>query len=433
MASPQKGIYMATSDDAFAAFAKQAEQESKQRQEVKKPFEFTEMHWTGLNPNVPKIIRAVGGAPDSKEDKGTAVTRRISWIIGDDGKKFRAILPEKADDPDHLLWRVIAAVNETTYINKKKVFIHEDRNPELFRMVNKNGLSEMDKKAMFDTGWMGKTKFLMNVIDREKMDWHRKTKHTLALSKSVNETNDGKVYADEGVPAFGFSNLLATGVFKFYKDWRKYDLGITKTGLKETPYRIINASKYKDEIPEDLQALVSEEAWLTQEELGWEVYDFEKLFKYTNMTKIYNHLKIGIQKIDARLGTKFDKMFKEAVEKETEERELAAGREDSGVVTPDNGDTSWNPMNDVVEAPKAVEAPKTREKKAAAPAGIDASLLKGWDVLNEEERQLITAVKTEKGQVVVSYSSGDEILKCQQCGVGSPESFGHCPSCGLVF
>jgi len=300
-------------------------------------------------------------------------------------------------------------------------------------MVNKNGLSEMDKKAMFDTGWMGKTKFLMNVIDREKMDWHRKTKHTLALSKSVNETNDGKVYADEGVPAFGFSNLLATGVFKFYKDWRKYDLGITKTGLKETPYRIINASKYKDEIPEDLQALVSEEAWLTQEELGWEVYDFEKLFKYTNMTKIYNHLKIGIQKIDARLGTKFDKMFKEAVEKEAEERELAAGREDSGVVTPDSGDTSWNPMNDVVEAPKAVEAPKTREKKAAASSGIDTNLLKGWDVLNEEERQLITAVKTEKGQVVVSYSTADEILKCQQCGVGSPESFGHCPSCGLVF
>lgn len=427
-------------DDAFAAFAKQAETEAKERQKAPGgTFQFEEVSWTGLNPNVPKIVRAVGGAPDSNEDKGTAVTRRISWIVGDNGKKFRVVFPEKQDDPDHLLWKMIAAINETTYVNKKKIFIHETKNPELFRMVNKNGLEETDKKAMFDSGWLGKTKFIMNVIDREQMKWHREHKHTLLLSKSVTESGD-KVYADEGVPAFGFANLLATGIFKFYKDWRKYDLGITKTGLKETPYRIINATKYKEEIPEELQALVSDAPWLTEEELSWEVYDLQKLFKYTPMTKIYNNLKLSIQKIDARLGTKFDKLFKEAVEKEAEAKELAKSGNDDGETTPDNGDDqSWNPENDakvVAEASAAMDAPKTRERKltpAPATEGIDTSILKGWAKLNDEEKALITAVKTERGQVVVSYDTTDEILKCSKCGVGSPESFGTCPACGLEF
>jgi len=420
-------------DDAFAAFAKQAEIEAKERQKAPGgTFQFEDVQWTGLNPNVPKIVRAVGGAPDSNEDKGTAVTRRISWIIGDNGKKFRVVFPEKQDDPDHLMWRMIAAVNETTYINKKKVFIHENKNPELFRMVNKNGLEETDKKAMYDSGWLGKTKFIMNVIDREQMKWHAEHKHTLLLSKSVSEGSDGRVFADEGVPAFGFANLLATGIFKFYKDWRKYDLGITKTGLKETPYRIINATKYKEEIPDELQALVSEAPWLTEEELSWETYDLQKLFKYTPMTKIYNNLKISIQKLDARLGTKFDKMFKDAVDKEAEAKELS---KDDNEVTPDTSDDkSWNPMNDVVEAAAVPEAPKTRERKAESSAtSLDTSVLKGWDNINEEERALITAVKTERGQLVVTYNTQDEILKCSSCGVGSPESFGHCPSCGITF
>jgi len=420
-------------DDSFADFAKKAEAESKARQtrgSGSGSFQFEEVHWTGLVSGRPKIIRAIGGAPDSGESPATAVTRRISWITGDNGKKFRAILPEKDDNPDHLLWKVIAAVNETTYVNKVKVFIHQQKNPELFRMINKNGLEETDKKAMFDTGWMGKTKFIMNCIDREQIAWHKENKHTLLLSKSVNVDGD-KVYAEEGVPAFGFVNLLATGIFKFYKDWRNYDLGITRTGLKETPYRIVNASKYFEELPDDLQKLVASGA-LTAEELSWETYDLQKLFKITPMTKIYNNLKLSIQKIDARLGTKFDKLFKEAVEKEADEKEL--NKRDDEEIVPDSGqDQSWNPENDV----KVVFAPKARERKTetAKSTGGDTSSLPGWGNLNEDERSVITGFTTDsKGAITVQYSMNtDELLKCGTCGVPSPETFGHCPACGMDF
>lgn len=421
--------------DPFADFAKRVEDENKKKQSRVSGggFQFEELNWTGLEQDRPKLIRAVGGAPDTNETPGTSITRRISWITGDDGKKFKCILPEKSEDEDHLLWKVISAIKETTYVNKVKVFIHENKNPELFRMVDKNGLEPTDKKAMFDNGWMGKTKFIMNAIDREQISWHKENKHTILLAKSVAVDGD-RTYVDEGVPAYGFTNLLASGIFKFYKDWRNYDIAITKTGLKETPYRIINASKYFEELPSDLQPLVVTGP-MTDEEKSWVEYDLKKLFKYTNYTKIYNKLKLSIQKIDARLGTRFDKMFQDAVEKETAEREENKQEE----VIPDNtNDRSWNPMNDVVEAPSAAPAPaptrsRTKVVEETPKVNFDTSILVGWSEMNDVEKKAITNAVMERGKLNISYQTTSELLKCAKCGIPSPDDFHACPACGEIF
>lgn len=414
--------------DPFADFAKKVETDSKKKQTGGTgTFQFEEIHHTGLESDRPKIVRAIGGVPDSGETPFTAITRRISWIIGDNGKKFRVVLPDRSENEDHLLWKIIAAVNETTYVNKKKVFIHETKNPELFRMVNKNGLDPTDKKAMFDNGWMGKTKLLMNVIDRERMDWHRENKHTLMLAKSVNSDGD-RTFVDEGVPSFGFTNLLATGIFKFYKDWRNYDIGITKTGLKETPYRIINASKYFEELPEDLQALVVSGP-MTAEELSWEAYDLTKLFKYTSMTKVYDKLKLSIQKIDARLGTRFDKLFQEAIEKEVAAREASKPAESNDAdVEEENVSESTSDVT-----PAVTPAPTRSRSKSVASTELDTSSLAGWSLLTDDERNQITSVGVERGQTVIGYDTTSELLKCGKCGVPSPSDFHACPSCGDIF
>lgn len=425
--------YFKPLDDEFAEFANSLDTQfvssnsNKRISGTSHKGDFEELVWTGLVLKKPLIIRAIGGVPNTGKEPGTAITRRIAWIRGDSGRKVRVIFPERDSSPGHILWRIITAVNEVAYVNRRKTFVHETKNPEIFFLVNKNGLKPNNPQYIYDNGWIGKTKFLMNCIDREKMDWHRENKHTLLLSKSVNVTPDNKVYAEEGVPAYGFLNLLTTGIFKYYKDWRKYDLAITRLGLKETPFRIINATKYIEEIPDHLKPFVSHDPWLTEEEQSWAVYDLRKIFDYTSMTKIYNNLKGNISLIDQKLGTRFLKDLESLVEEEQDKK----SQKDIGVDVPVRRRVSVSGGIPNKETHNSGTY-KVRER---APSSLE-ELVPYWSKLTPKEQSMIKKVVLVEGSnkiETIEYDTDEELVGCPKCGTVSPVSFSTCPGCGESF
>lgn len=417
---------MAIDDSEFERYA--AEQEKIAREAANRgsgggsSTTYEKIEYTGLESNRMKLIRAVGGPPDSKIDNFTARSARISWLIGDDGKKFRVVLPERGDDPDHVLWRIISRVKAVEWVDKKKVYPIELKHPDIFNIIAHNGFREGDKQFIFDRGWEGQQRLIMNVIDREQMEWHKANKHTMLLSRSIGEGKDGTKFPEEGVPSWGFSALLAN-LFKYYKSWERYDIGIVRTGLKETPYRIINAGKYVEEVPDFLKEFVVQEP-LSEEEASWERYDLNKLFGVTYYTKIYNKLKLTIGRIDAALGTHFlgeieDKVAKEKVEFEAQK---AAEAPVAAAVEP-----SMAPA-----ATSATRAAPVRTKPAGA---FDTSVLKGWAKLSAAEREAISGTTVKDGKLIeIQYADANAtLLACPECGIPGPDSFVTCPSCGLQF
>ncbi len=410
-------------DKDFEAYAAQQEKEARQRQEgsggSRSGGDFEKVQWTGLESNRMKLIRAVGGPPDSNIDNTTAKTTRVSWIVGDDGKKFRCVLPERADDPDHLLWRIIARVKAVEWVDRKRVYPVQLKHPQIFSIVEKNGYVEGDKSFIFDRGWEGRQVLIMNVIDREQMDWHRENKHTMLLSRSIGEGKDGVLFPEEGVPSYGFSALLAN-LFKYYKNWEKYDIGIIRTGLKETPYRIINAGKYFEEVPAELQQYVIQDP-LSAEEASWERYDLNKLFGTTKYTKIHNRLKLTVARIDAALGTHFVKELEDFVE--IEKKQFAESQ-------PAGPAEATQPVEEVQS--KSVRA---RVQAQTGSVTFDTSLLKGWTLLSAAEKATISGVTVKDGKLAgVQYADANAtLLACPECSIPAPDSLLVCPSCGLQF
>ena len=229
---------MSDIDARFKALAEQAEQEERDKASRRgSGFQpnYEVIKWTGLESGKLKIVRALGENPDfhiGEEDTRStgksydARVVRIARIIDDRGKQTRIILPLRDRDSNHIMWRIIDRMNEIEWHRDSdgkstKTFINKESHADIFNIVNYNGLPESDPKRKFGLpgkGWQGKEYFIMNIIDRGMMDWHRQNKHTVLLSKNVNirKQDDGKIteFVEEGVPAFGFTFAIMTGVMK---------------------------------------------------------------------------------------------------------------------------------------------------------------------------------------------------------------------------
>ena len=434
---------MAINDSDFQAFASEFEKEEKEQRDRRGSGNFTrdyeQIKWTGLEPNKMKIVRVLGGVPNSpNSDNFTARTAQVSWIKGDDGKAFRCVLPNQEDNPEHLMWRVIKRVNEVTWINKKRVSVNETKHPDIFNLVNSNGLPDSDPRKKYDRGWTGRNVIVMNVIDREQMDWHRDNKHTMLLSRNIGVSQDGtREFPEEGVPVYGFFNVIATNLFKHYGNWENYDIGVVRLGTTQTPYHLINASAYAaanlPELPATLKPFVSSHP-LTEEESNWARYDLKKMYSPSTYTKIYNHLQVAFRTIDAKLGTKFFQELEYEMEQEKKARE--ARQVEQG----NNTDTVAATAT-VVETPKVIEATaaptrtRTPAKVATGLPAEDIALLKGWNKLTPAQQTEITSIeKNAKGVLTnINFNTIDALLRCPTCNMPGPETYNVCPGCGTEF
>lgn len=411
-------------DSMFEQYAKKAEAEAKNGNKPSFTRELEEIKWTGLEQGTPKVLRFVGAPIDSDVDEFTARTVTIAKIIGDDGKKFRVIRPSFKDDPNYILNRIIARVKQAKWVNQVKTFPVKDKYPEIYNIVEKNGLSKTDPKYMFDKGWQGKEVYIMNVIDREQMDWHKKNKHTMLLAKSVNIDDTGNIWADEGISsiasATGFSQL-----FKYYKSWENYDVAITKTGNKDMAFIIDNASKNPEKVEKEVAKYISTEDHLTPEEKAWARYDLTKLFRKTTATKIYNRLKGTIARIDTALGTHFLEELEDEVEKEkvlfAELYGTAETEEDVAITAP---------TEKVVET-----APRTRAKTSSSTTKeLWEKLPYGNTISEDMKKHIVNVESTADGKYTITWDTPtDELASCPECGAVAPLSCDKCPACGLDF
>lgn len=442
-------------DSDFQDFAKDFEKEEAQKRERRGGSfaggNYTEIKWTGLEPNKMKVVRVLGGVPNSaNSDNFTARTAQVAWIRGDDGKNFRCVLPPKDENPEHLMWRVIERVNEVTWINKKRIPVNETKHPEIYNLVNSNGLPDSDQRKKYDRGWTGRNVIVMNVIDREQMDWHRENKHTMLLSRNIGVSADGsREYPEEGVPVYGFFNVIATNLFKHYGNWENYDIGIVRLGTTQTPYQLINASVYAKnnlpELPSSMKPYVSLEP-LTEEEAGWARYDLKKMYSPSTFTKIYNHLQVAFRTIDAKLGTKFFQELEYEMEQEKKAREAQQAEQASSTSEQYEKEAA---AQTVISTPQTPSAPvkasvteaapaRTRVSKPVATNGLsaeDIALLKGWSKLSPAQQAEITSIeKNAKGVLTnINFSTSDALLRCPTCNMPGPETYTACPGCGTEF
>ena len=422
-------------NDAFKALAKEVETEEKDRATRRaggggNNFNYETIKWSGLTTGEMKVVRALGGVPNSGDSPFTARTVRHSSIVNDKGKKMRVILPMKDVDPSYILWKVIDRVMDVDWVDKKKVYSVEKTHPEIFNIVAHNGYPAGSPQNKYDKGWAGRDYFVFNCLDRdpEVYAWSKANKHSVLLSKQVNASQgqDGKLieYAEEGVPAYGFISILAMNIFKHYGDWRNYDLGVTRTGLMETPMRVINASKYIEEVPEQLQPLVVNGP-LTEEEKSWAQYDLDKLFGVTSYTKLWNNLKLTFAKIDASLGTHFMDELKSLADAEVAERAAKGNNKEDG----DDPDE--------VPSGKVEETVEVRSKSVEKREAAQQDLPPAFHQLTDEEKKLILGGKPTTGAkwelVYDPKTSGSKKYACSNCGTVVPEEFMTCPVCGLKW
>lgn len=408
-------------DDAFLNYADKVDDDAKRRNNSRSSsdFQYEDIKWVGCETGVPLIIRAVGGAPGSKLDDTTAKIVTIAWVKADDGKFIKLIRPSFQEDSNFIINRIISKVNSVKWSNGQKSFPVKENHPDIYNLIEKNGYEEGDPKYNFDKGWKGKEVIIMNVIDRQDMEWHMENKHTKLLAKSVTIGTNGSEFVDEGVSSYSVNPTLAH-LFRSYGSWEKYDLGFTRTGNRDLAYRIINATNSRFEIqPVELQKYISTENHLTQEEESWERYDLNKLYKVTTYSKLFNRLKNTILKIDVALGTDFLPELKELSERESKEK--AAEKE--------NADSYTSPTIEEEIVEEVTVAPvRTRQPISAAPSENYVPYIE--DAI---KGKLISVDKVNDEWKVDWDYPIEQLAACPDCGFPSPLEAKVCPHCGAKF
>lgn len=446
-------------DEEFAAFVNQVSEEQKEQLERKSrgssgTYTPEEIKWVGLPENKMEIVRLVGRPPRGTANQTTYDMHEIftSELKDDDGKVMKLNLPVREDisEKDHLMWRIIDSVMRVTWVKdskgkSQKVYENELKYPDVFAKVAKAGFDpEKDKnKYKWTRGWAGQKVLIANAIVRSASKWHKENKHTVLLSKNVNTSEDGtKEYPFVGIASYGFVELLSDISGK-YGPLEKYDLGITRTGVMNSPYKMINASRmveanFLDEVDKDIQNLIVVGP-LTDEELDYDRYEIGRLFKPTPYGKIKRRLGKTIKSIDSALRTNYYDELTKLAEAEAEEAKANA---------PEGQTTNSVPLVETKEAVKEEAKPAVTRQTRTAPV-VEAAkasdkdfskILKGWNDLTDVEKSRVLDVEVDADGKVSNIlyeitDASDFEVGCtnKECQIGAPQSFGHCPACGLKF
>ena len=452
--------YTVTDDEEFAAFAKRAEEEAAQQNKSGSSFtpkDYDKIEWVGLEEKA-KIIRIVGGAPSSMRP-GSHVNPTdaheifVSTILDDNGKRMKLKLPLHADDisHEHIMWRIINKVNEVKWVkgaDGKSTKVNVNEQYPWFEKVNKGGFAPTDKSYQYSKGWKGQQVVIMNVIDRED-NWCAENKHTKLLSKKLS--GDNGEFAEIGVPSFGFCSALSN-IVKSYGSWERYDVQVRRTGQKTTPIDVKQATLYKknglvQELDKDKLQYVSLNETLTPEELEYERYDISKFFAPTTYQKILSKLGNTIKSIDVDLRTNFYEELQALAEKEKKEFEEVYG---SNAPTPEAAPvqtstvaqpTQTTPVAEAAPARTAVREAVSTPASGLTPDKI--ALLKGWNLLTDEEKSVIVdVIKNPDGTLAdIVYNTDHPVLSCPSvfpdgshgCGINAPDFFHRCPACNKEF
>jgi len=461
-------------EEYFISFAENEKERNEKKSFI--PREYENAKYSGLETSVNKFYRLLG-APIGAEKAKTGYIRKpqdpaeviVCNIKDDDDKRMVLRLPLKTDHAatDHPLHRMYAKITEVDWSKDKvtgksiKTNRWETKYPDLWEKFTKGNFSPKDGISYtYSTGLKGKQYVIYNVIDRND-DWCKENKHTKILSKQVNivdgKNGDPIEFADPGVPSSGFLSEIAklTGKYRSYLD---YDVAIKRTGQKNTPYEIRNASVLKEkDLLEDISNDDGSEVNpdlivvgpLTEEEKNYSFYNIQKLAQPTSATRILKKMSSYVKLFDAHFGTKYEQELMSLAEKEKAEWEKMYGTKEEQNAEVESSLSKIE--NEVIQEQIQSEDPiiaqdfppepikKSTRRSAIGPIPTNLSpeqiaLLKGWSELTEEQRLLIQDVKKEGDKIVISYKEeAGNTCACDNCGTESPLTFLSCPVCGALF
>jgi hypothetical protein len=443
--------------EADKAFQEEKEKRAKQKVEDANKKEgrgnWEEKEYVVLEYEKTRIVRLLGKGKLSRNGNPFAAKEiLISKIVGDDGKQFRCIWPTKEENPAWPMWKmynkVMAYKWDKTLNGGKGGPIYTNSDSPLFPRVDKNG--KIGNKN--ERGWKPQAMVMINCLDRENMDWHRKEKHTKLLSKKGTINDKGEMtFPEEGIPVTFYNNIV-DNIVAHYGSWENYDIALkkTKTGSKDSDvaYLAIHCEKHIEEVDEDVRKYIVP-GYLTDEEYSWEMYNIDKMSQVTSYQKLLKHLKLFIQQ--------YDEIYKEHIfdeitalaEKEKKEWEVKKEEPKVEVTKPDESpkvetETKTEEPKKIEEDSREEELPTTKlnealEKKFDVET-LDKTIYKGIKYLSEKEKKMIAGIDSEKSDGSLKYEDelGQKIqaLKCldkSNCSFGSPKAFNTCPKCGFDF
>lgn len=466
-------------DEAYSQYAKTR----KAAEEAERAA--TGSHWvkgdfTGFDTDIPKPVRFVGNIPiiGIPYQKGDAKILNVAEVKDDKGNRATITFPPRSDEPDHIMWRMIATVTKKKWDDNIKKFVNEYELscPELWNKVVKGGFAPADAKYKFAKGWRGKEVLIANVIDRTKIDWHRANKKTLLTAKSVTEApNKNKpdetiTFVEEGIPTYptlDAENGCITKMFSNYGNWNNYDILLTRHNTTQNSWEAANASSLKSIAYNLAKATIGHEPTddevtqlaqndptiaeacrplsdlgkyivtgpLTDEEKSWELTDIAELRPYTSYTSIKFKIGKTIAMIDSCLGTRYVEELDALIAKELATKAKAAPTETTAP-------TTSAPVSAPVSAPTSApvtESARVFTRQPAPATGLTPekiTQIKYWSSLTPKEQSLITDVTTDaNGKVnIVFASEAGALIACDpECGHVVPTSFTSCPYCGAVY
>lgn len=453
-------------DALFEDSAKKRKTE-KEKSKNTQGFNFDPILFSPFITNDYSVFRILGNPADNRNGDSTSPKIIfISMIMGDDDKPFRCIWPHKGTPEGNswLLWKVFNKVMSYKWDStaEKRRYHYEENHPNIFNRVSKNGKPQ----NKFERGWTPSKTVVMNVINRDMMEEHKEHKKTFVISKKVSESKDGRLFYEPGIPYTTYSQIWDE-IVGAWGNWQDYDVVVQK--LTEDPfYRVYHAENdfqklinitdgsIKEKINPDLSTRP-----LTEEELSWERYDLDKLYKVTSATKIYYKLSVFIKSVDAAFGTKYSEELDTLVELEKKEKASDSttystssssdsdddvfsddSEEDGNVFSADEEDFENSPSEE--EKPK-VETPKVRERKTSASEekseyAVDFEALadsyEGIKDMTDKEKSVVTGFDADKGTFTYNDDIGDLFVCLNEkngCTMLSPEFYHACPACGSAF
>jgi len=427
---------MENSREKLFELAKKKRKEQKEKEENNSYASFEQVAYTSIGLNTDKVIRIVGN-PILARDKGTdPVLSHISMIVGDNGKKFRCIWPSKAKDNSWILWKVYDKIMSYDWdsTNNTKKFHYAESHPTIFKRVAKN-----NSERQFETGWRPSKFVHLNIIDRHDMEYHRANKHLKVLSKKSSEVGD-KIWYEPGVPEFLYTKIW-DDIVEYNGDWQNYDIVVRK--LDETPwYSAFHCVDDHKKIQADVKDLLSDQP-LTEEEITWEGYDFDKLFPITSYTKIKSRLGKFLKIVDLELNTKFSEELESLVEIEEKERPKV---ETKSTVIPKNTEDDEDVDLDLEPEPEIKAEPTVRTRATVKSennipwdklfdGSFNGKKYLGAETLTDEEKTMVEGINDDGSFKYVKTWKGKEVelLKNPGSNFISPEQFHVDPLSGELF
>lgn len=403
------------------------EQEKKKGSQGASAREYEDLAYCALSLDRGTVVRLLGNPVEIQNkavprDPGDPKVFFYSMILGDDGKKFRCIFPDHAENPEWFLWKVHDLVTKSHWdkATKKRVHDFEFEYPDLFFRVRKN-----NRDHKLENGWYPSRTIAWNVIDRSDTDWHVQNNHTKLLSKKMSPMDEGRAFYEPGVPQITYNNLIE-GLVEHYGDYENYDVVIYKQ--KSSPWYILKHGIYHAmEIGQDEKQFIVD-GGLTEAERAYKRYDLDNLYKITSYSKIKSRLGAFIKRVDSAFNTNF---YDEIVHLADEEQKQWDEQENPQETTQPPAETQ--PSTGMV----SVEAPVPQEQENIDWEGLANGTFNGKEYLGvpkmtEEEKSQVLKVNHDGSfQYVETYQGKPvQVLKNRQNGFVSPATFHVCPLSG---